>query len=153
MNKSLITIFIAVLIGAIVYFSIVLGKPFSEIFNNITVGIGALLAGLGGFIAFSDWSKDKIIKNKFEKVKNTYSREKLKNDDANDGFRLLRFPENGDIFIYDLVRKEKFWIDKMSTYYALRFVDKDGLMDWKNITTEEIEKYKNYKRGDDIVAP
>src|SRR3989338_477728 len=153
MNKILIIIFIAVIFASIVYFSIIIGKPFSEIFNDIAVGTGALLAGLGGLIAFWDWSENKINKNEFPKFRNAYPREKLKDKDADDGFRLLRFPDNGHIFIYDLVTKQKFLIKNMSTFYELGYKDdKDG-KDWKNITSEEIEKYKGYKRGRDVVAP
>lgn len=153
MNKNLIIIFIAVILGGIVYFSIIIGKPFSEIFNDIAVGAGALLAGLGGLIAFWDWSENKINQNEFPKIRNAYPREKLKNENADNGFRLLRFSDNGHIFIYDLVTKQKFWIKNMSTYYALGYKDDKDSKDWKNITSEEIEKYKEYKRGRDIVAP
>lgn len=159
MNKILKYIFILILtIGAIMYFTYCLGttRDFSEIFVDVASGIGLLLAGLGGLIAFADWTKKQGIANNFKKFKDAYTRDKLKKEDGEQGFRLLRNPANGHISIYDLVTKKKHWIKKMSTYYELGYIDNEQTKDWQNIADigeTERSKYSAFEPGDEVIAP
>ena len=158
MSKNLLSIFIFVFVGAVIFFSIMIEKLFSEIFNNIAVGIGALLAGLGGGVAFWEWVKKNRELRKFKIIKDTYLREKIKREDSDLGtFKLFRFGENnGKIYIYDLDSKKKHWIKNWGTYIELGYRPaKDHVpVDWKEVTDENIpDEYKSYKEGDDIVVP
>jgi hypothetical protein len=138
---------VIVFLGGIIYFSIKLGK--SEVFNDVAVGLGALLAGLGGLIAFINWMRDTIVKNKFRDLVNKYSTNKLVKNNADNGtFKLLRF-NNGKIFIYDLNEKKKLWIRNGRTYEELGYY-KD---DYEAISDKDIEKYEDFTQGEDIVAP
>lgn len=59
MNKKLLNYILALIALVILFLSIKVGKSFSQIFTDVTVGIGALLAGLGGGVAFWEWVKKK----------------------------------------------------------------------------------------------
>jgi hypothetical protein len=153
--NNLSTFFIVVFLGVIIYFSIVFRKPFSEVFNDIAVGLGALLAGLGGLKIFINWVEAKTRKDNFYRFKEIYSRDKFRSKDAKEGFRLLRNPASGKIYIYDLDTKKRHWIETMSTYYELGYIDNNQSKDWQNfsdISESEMNKYVKFEDGEGVNA-
>ena len=96
-------IFILVFITCLIFFTIHWGSNFTGVFQDLTVGLGALLAGLGGMQAFLAWQENIENKNQFRKIQATYPRERLNKEDE---FKLLRNKDNGHIRIYDLKKKK-----------------------------------------------
>lgn len=137
-------------------------KETSEIFYNFTVGVGALFASGAGIKALYEWAgvykeKRELLKKKvwFGQAKKYYLRENINSSDGESGFRLLRNPANGYIYIYDLSTRHKYWIENMPTYYELGYQDNKNNKDWINIIDlplNEQNKYRNFNTGESIVA-
>lgn len=115
-------------------------KIISEIFYNLTAGVGILFAGFAGFIGLKEYFKYKqteALKNKFRKL---YPREKL-----NKTFKLVDIEKKrGKIYLVDLKKKEKYWIASGSTFIDLNFY-------WDDRKTISQQEFDSYSEGDWIL--
>jgi len=141
MNSKLI---IVVVIVTLIFFLIIpyyVGlKEASEIFQSFGVGLGALLAGMGGLTAFSDWWKKKRKKdNSIENYRKKYPRSKL-----NKTYKIIRY--EGDevrIYLLDINSNKRHWVKDPSTLRALGFSGKDA-------KTEKYSEFNIHKEGEEI---
>lgn len=132
MNKNLLAIFIFVFIASVIYFSIELGKVFSEIFYDITVGLGALFASVGGLKLFSDWLRENAMRKTIEDLKKLYPRKSL-----NQSFRLIRSNITGNkIYVHMRVDNRRYWIMNSQTFMDMDFAWGEEI----NISDSEMEK-------------
>lgn len=107
----------------------------SEIFRNFAIGLGALggglFVGLKFVVEFILSIKKISYKAKFHKL---YPREKL-----NDVFKIVDTERGlGKLYLVDLKKKEKYWIQSATTLLDLNFFWDDA----KRISQEEFDSYR-----------
>ena len=100
-------------------------KTLSEVFYNFTVGIGAILAGGAGFVAFREYAASSKNKARINVYKSRYNRGGLVRGD----FSLVHSAVKGQedrIYIIDKVAKIKHWIVTPKTLNDLGFQFSDA---------------------------
>jgi len=110
-------------------------KTVSEIFNNIAIALaaisGGIWAGLKAFIEFVSSRRKSSYKNEMRK---RYPREKL-----NETFKIVDHEKSpGKLYLIDLKKKEKYWIQSGPTLLDIGFFWDDA----QRISEEEFHKYK-----------
>ena len=113
------------------YFSL---KDISEIFYNFAVGIGTLSGVFAAYKLIQEWFISKSKQKMIDRLKKLYPRSEL-----NISFLVAdtaRAP--GKIYLIDIKKRQKYWIQSSSTYLDL------GLFwdDFKRISEDEFDSYK-----------
>lgn len=93
-------------------------KSYSEVFNNFSLGIAALLGGLGGLKILSELADQMAYKRKIRKWRAIY-------DPSLRGvnFRLIRSRDNPNwIYVHDLNSNEKIHIGSRLTFDEFGFI-------------------------------
>ncbi len=109
-------------------------KTWSEIFQSVGVGIGAILGGAGGIVYIMDW-----LGKKQKAYQVMQLRKKYPNDSLNREFRIVDIPEHpGRLWILDnRSDKERRWIKNLPTLYDLGF----DFADKVQVTKEEFDGF------------
>jgi len=110
-------------------------KTFSEIFNNITIGFAAIAGILWGIIkGISEFIKSKKKKSYRDSIKKLYPRERI-----NEIYKIVDHEKApGKLYLVDLNKKEKYWIQSGPTLLDLGFFWDDA----RRISEKEFESYK-----------
>lgn len=119
---------------------LIFGKLFgfrdgSEIIQSVGIGLGAVLAGLGGFTVFYDWlEKQKSTDKRIQELKIKYPRKKL-----GDNFEIIQpNTQLGWIHLLDKESKTIHWVKDLSTLRKLGFSGEDA----KTIQRTEFDRYE-----------
>lgn len=118
-------------------------KVVSEIFQNFTVGIGALFAGAAGFKVIWEFFSERKKANKINAWIKEYPRKGLNID-----FELVHSPIPGQsnrVYILDFKTKMRYWVSSRQTRQDLLFSSDDE----KNV---KIDKFESYKEGENILT-
>jgi len=100
---------------------------FSQIFYNYAVGIGVLLAGLGGLRIFNDWLRNARENAREEKRKKKLTAEfkaKYPKEENGKAFRLIKSTTSAKprhVYLLDNDTKIKHWIASSVTFKALKY--------------------------------
>lgn len=114
-------------------------KILSEIFQSFGIGLGAILAGLGGLIVFLDRKDKKTEENHLKKLKNRYPRSLI-----NKNFQIAHtIGRRGWFFVLDNRTKTKHWIKNMETMNYMGFSSADGII-------VEDKDFNKYEEGEEI---
>lgn len=110
-------------------------KVISEIFNNVAIGLAAIGGGfwaiIKGISEFVSTKKKNSYRDSFKKL---YPREKL-----NKTFKIVdNGKAPGKLYIIDLEKKEKYWIQSGPTLLDLGFFWDDAV----RISEDEFSKYE-----------
>ncbi len=86
------------------------------------------------------------LEERFKKIKELFPPNQLNNT-----FKLVRFEkQSGKIYIYDLIRKKRYWIYNWATFVDLGYPDGK----WEEVDLDNIpEQYKDYNDDQDIISP
>lgn len=114
-------------------------KILSEIFQSFGIGLGAILAGLGGLIVFLDRKDKKSKENYLKKLKNRYPRS-LINQEYQIAHTMVR---RGWFFVLDHRTKTKHWVKNMETMNDMGFSSADGII-------VDDKDFNKYKEGEEI---
>lgn len=110
-------------------------KTISEIFNNFAIGSAAIAGGIwAGLKAFIEFATSKKKSSYGDEIKKRYPREKL-----NKTFKIADHAKApGKLYLVDLKKKEKYWIQSAPTLLDIGFFWDDA----QRIPEEEFNKYK-----------
>lgn len=110
-------------------------KTVSEIFNNFAIGLAAITGGIwAGIKAGIEFVSSKKRSSYKDDIKKRYPKEKL-----NKTFKIVDYANApGKLYLVDLEKREKYWIQSASTLLDIGFFWDDA----QRITVEEFNKYK-----------
>lgn len=93
----------------------------SQVFNNYAVGIGALLAGIGGLKVLFDWARNTSEKKRRERL-TVELKAKYPSKENGNTFQLIESSAKpGMIYLLDKKTNKKHHIASLSTFIALGY--------------------------------
>lgn len=111
----------------------------SQIVNNYAIGIGALLAGAGGFIVFYNWNKERVIENKITNFRNLYPRQQMGGKgQQGKTFRLIRQKSKVKFYLHDYQDDCIHWIESSISLNDMGFMFGDEI----EVEESELKQYK-----------
>ena len=129
--------------------------PISEAFYNITVGIGALGAGLASLITVISYfsskkreREEKKIKEKKSNLINSYKKQYPYKRITNGEIKLVSTPiqpQTGRVYLLDSETKTRHWIGSRETFEDLTF-------SWGDVETIDLDSFNKYTEGERILT-
>jgi hypothetical protein len=133
----MVLFFIGLIIGLVPGFLIGKALPISldnsQIFNNLAIGVGALVGSVGVFKIMSDYVSLRKKQRAIQKYQRLYPREKIDKD-----FKIVNSPiTRGKFYILNCNTLKRHWIESSQTFLELDFFWDDT----KEITEDEFNEY------------
>ena len=119
---------------------------FSQIFYNYAVGIGVLLAGLGGLRILNDWLRNAREEKRKKKLTAEF-KAKYPKEENGKAFRLIKSSTSAKprhVYLLDNDTKIKHWIASSLTFKALEY-------ETYMIDDLKPDKINSFKEGDKIL--
>jgi hypothetical protein len=115
-------------------------KYIAELFNLWAIGIGALFAGTAGAFLIWDRLEEIWLRRKIRNYRLKFPRVNL-----NKTFKLVDTDTaKGYIYLIDLEKRKKYWIQSAPTYLEMNF-------HWKDFQTINSTEFESYSEGEPIL--